>query len=59
MLILLGMKIILSNVTLGKSKKCHICNPFVMQPSLINNIKRVEIDQKKVMHALIIKNGDE
>ena len=32
--------------------------PNVMQPSPINNIKIAEIDQKRVIHALIMKNID-
>ena len=33
--------------------------PNVMQPSPRNSIKITEIDQKRVIHALIIKNEDE
>ena len=30
--------------------------PNVMQPSPINSIKRVEIENKRVIHALIMNN---
>ena len=33
--------------------------PNVMQPNPRNSIKRVEIDQNKVIHDLIMKNKDE
>ena len=33
--------------------------PNVMQPSPRNSIKITEIDQKRVIHALIMKNEDE
>ena len=32
--------------------------PNVMQPSPINNIKRAEIDNKRVIHTLIMNNRD-
>ena len=32
--------------------------PNVMQPSLRNSIKIEEIDKKRVIHALIMKNRD-
>ena len=39
---------------------CYMSSPtpLLMQPSPRNSIKRVEIDNKRVIHALIMKNRD-
>ena len=46
-----------SNTSIKVKELIFIHN--VMQPSPKNNIKIVEIDQKKLIHFLIMKNGDE
>ena len=40
------------------SPKERDIKPNVMQPSPKNSIKRAEVDKKRVIHALIMKNRD-
>ena len=43
----------------GSTTKLTDCRVvFVMQPNLRNNIKGVEIDNKRVIHALTMNNID-